>query len=184
MMSKPYRTLRKRIIAALGAALLGGVALQAAAQPVPVTAQTFWCVRKVPGSRADRRFVTNLLQEARAQLLLARLVQAREGESRALDTARQAAATWSTLQGRLTAIAIAVHAPVRGSLSAMERGTFQRLGRLSSSQFQAAYLRDVRVADANALDRMDRMENARNSRVRRFVAFAHPLVTHVSDMAL
>jgi hypothetical protein len=182
-MSKPYRALRRRIIAALGAALAGGLALQAAAQPTPVAGQTFWCVRKTPASRADRRFVTNLLQEARAQIVLAQLVQARAGESRALDTARQAAATWSTLQDRLTAIAFAVHAPVRGSLSTRERDRLQRLGRLPTLQFQAAYLRDVRVADAKALARMERERDARDSRVRRFIAFARPLVTNVSDIA-
>ena len=136
MSKPPYRALRRRIIAALGAALAGGLALQASAQPTPVAGQTFWCVRKTPASRADRRFVTNLLQEARAQIVLAQLVQAREGESRALDTARQAAATWSTLQDRLTAIAFAVHAPARGSLSIRERERLQRLGAYRRCNFR------------------------------------------------
>jgi hypothetical protein len=131
----------------------------------------------------DRSFVTNLLQESRAQLALARLVRTRSPEGRALDTARQAAATWSTLQGRLTAIAIAEHAPVRGSLSPMEQQEIERLDRLAPRQFQSAYLRDVRRDDATALDRMDLAENAGDPRVRRFVSFARPLLSNVNDMA-
>jgi hypothetical protein len=176
-MRSPYRSLRRRIRAALGAALLGGAAL-------PAGAQTFWSAPTMPASITDRAFATNLLQESRAQLALARLARMRAPEGRALDTARQAAATWSTLQGRLTALAIAEHAPVRGSLSPRQRGELVRLARMSSPEFQAAYLRDVRRADTTALDRMDLAERASDRRVRRFVSFARPLVIDMNEMAL
>lgn len=159
-------------------ALLGSAALLvpfAAAAQQPLTAPA-------AASPNDRAFITGMLQESRDQIALARLAVRRATGAEAISAANEGLSEWSSLRSRLTGIAYAQGAPVRGSLDDAGRTMLDRLGRTPPARFDVAYLRDEQQGNQRALARIRHEENTTDSRLERFVAYARPVVSRDEQM--
>ncbi len=167
---------QNRFRAASAVVLAAGIVSACAA---PAFAQS---MQQAPISPTDRAFVTNMLQESRGQLALARLAAARAMGAEASSAASQTRSEWSALRARLTSIAYAQGAPVRGTLDARQRTLLQRLGRTQPARFDRVFLGDIQTGNMTALDRMQRESSTMNPALKRFLTYAQPVVSSDEQM--
>lgn len=130
----------------------------------------------------DRAFVTNMLQESRAQIAVARLARNRAKSAEAASAADQTIAEWASLRSRLTAIAYEQGMPVRGTLDASQRTLLQRLGRAQPAHFDQAFLGDINRGNRTALDSMQLDHGTMDPDVQRFISYAQPIVSSHEQM--
>ena len=131
---------------------------------------------------ADRAFVTSMLQESRGQSALARLAATRTTDAETSTAAAQTISEWSSLRSRLSSIAYAQGAPVRGALDAHQRALLRQLGRTQPARFDRAFLKDIQSGNAVALDRMQRESATMDRRLQRFITYAQPIVSRNEQM--
>ena len=126
---------------------------------------------------ADQLFVTQMMQEARLQLAIARLAKQRAPANLIVTTAaNNATDEWSTIRGNLFAFAYANGVPVRGQLSAAKQALLDRLGQTPQPQFARAYLRADSEGNRLALVWMGSTPGALNPMLQRFIARERPIV--------
>ena len=71
---------------------------------------------------------------------------------------------------------------MRGTLDAGGKTMLQRLGRTRARRFDAAYLRDAQWGNQAALARIHQGEGTTDPKVRRFLAYARPIVSRDEQM--
>ena len=125
----------------------------------------------------DRMFVTGMLQESRDQLALAQLAVRRSTGPEASTAANEAVTEWSSLRSRLMPIAYAQGAPVRGALDLHGRTALWNLGKTPRRNFDVAYLRDAAHGNQTALTRIGQEQGTSDRQLRRFLAYARPVVS-------
>jgi hypothetical protein len=103
-----------------------------------------------------------MLQDARAQIATARLAQERAQLDTTRDRAARCEAAWTTLMGRLAAIAYVQGLPTPGALDDQGQGLLARLGSTPAVAFDAAYLAAADRANERAASRMQAERRSSN----------------------
>jgi hypothetical protein len=130
----------------------------------------------------DRSFVTDMLQETRAQQAFAELAQERASSGPAIRAANAIYGEWTTLRGQLTGLALAGAAPVRGALTARQQTELWNLGRTPNARFDRVFLRDAQRGNFVAFGRIRKENATSNLQIRQFLDEARPLISQYQAM--
>lgn len=155
---------------ALTTAVVMGAALPRSAQPYRNAA---------PG---DQQFVSNMLQEAREQIALARLAEKRAADPVTASAAREAIQEWSAIRANLVGIAYNQADPVRGRLDPPQQMTLDQLGSTPPARFDRAYLRDAERGDRLALGWMSGDVATTDGALRGFIDNQRGIVSSYEQM--
>jgi predicted outer membrane protein len=125
--------------------------------------------------QSDHDFVTQMLQNSRAQIAMAQLAERRAPDNPAVMTvANKQVREWSRIRSNLFSYAYAHGLPVRGELNTRQQARLDELGRTPQPDFEQAYLRDAADGNRNALALMD--ESTLSPSLKEFIAHQRPIV--------
>jgi hypothetical protein len=130
----------------------------------------------------DRSFVTDMLQETRAQQRFAQLARQRASSVATVRAANAIYGEWTTLRGQLTGLALAGAAPVRGALTASQQAELWNLGRTPKAGFDRAYLREAQLGNDVAFSRIRNEDASSNLQIQQFLDEARPLINGYQAM--
>lgn len=130
----------------------------------------------------DRSFVTDMLQEARAQQAFAQLALERASSVSAVRAANAISSEWTTLRGRLTGLAVAGAAPIRGALSPGQQAELWTLGRTPKAGFDRAFFLDAQRENEWAFSRIRTEDASSNMTIQQFLDQARPLISGYQAM--
>jgi hypothetical protein len=152
------------------------IVLVAIGVPVSASAQTRLPVPSAPLVNAqdlirspDGAFVIHTIEQARMQLVLARLALSESSASDTRNLALQSQELWTSVDNRLHDIAHALGILTPVEQDGRERAKLYRLQSIKAQDFDSAYERVVARGCEALLQRMDRMDPQVNSRILFFV---------------
>jgi hypothetical protein len=91
-------------------------------------------------------------------------------------------AEWTILRGRLTGLALAGAAPVRGALTTTQQAELWNLGRTPQPSFERAFLRDARRGNDLAFNRIRKEDATSDVQIQQFLDQALPLISRYQAM--
>jgi hypothetical protein len=125
--------------------------------------------------QSDHDFVTQMLQNSRAQIAMAQLAERRApGNSAVMTVANNEVREWSRIRSNLFSYAYAHGLPVRGELSARQQARLDELGRTPQPDFERVYLRDASDGNRTALALMN--DSTVSPSLKQFIARERPIV--------
>ncbi len=174
-----HQTFSARHALAIATMIFAGTAVPAVAQQSIQSGPT---MQSPQLTRMDRSFVTDMLQETRAQLALAQLARQRSSSVSTARAANAISSEWTSLRARLTSLAVADAAPVRGALSTTQYDELWHLGQTPKARFDRAFLRDAQRGNDLAFNRIREEDITSNAQIQRFLDEARPLISGYQAM--
>ena len=177
-----HKTFPAKHALAIAAMIFAGTAVPAVAQQSMQPVQSVPTVQSPQLTRMDRSFVTDMLQETRAQLALAQLARQRSSSVSTVRAANAINSEWTSLRARLTSLAVADAAPVRGALSTTQHAELWHLGQTPKARFDRAFLLDAQRGNDLAFNRIRAEDITSNAQIRQFLDEARPLISGYQAM--
>jgi predicted outer membrane protein len=132
-------------------------------------------VASAQAPQSDQHFVTQMLQNSRAQIAMAQLAERRVPTNMTVTTvANREIREWSAIRSNLTSYAYAHGLPVRGELSERQQAMLDELGRTPPADFGGAYLRAASDGNRTALVLMS--DSTVSPTLKPFIAHERPIV--------
>jgi predicted outer membrane protein len=162
--------------------MLTASAVPAFAQPLVQPMEAMPSMHNSTLPPMDRSFVTDMLQEARAQQAFAKLALQRTSNVSTIRAANAIYSEWTELRGRLAGLALAEAAPVRGALTASQQTELWNLGRTPKARFDRVFLLDAQRGNELAFNRIREEDATSNVQIHQFLDKARPLISGYQAM--